>query len=213
MEPNNIIEFSGGEGTGKSELLMNIAAQCVLPKSLSGCGCDVIFINTDYKFNIVRFISIIEKRLKLLQCEGSSEHFTLDRTFLDSILSHFHLFYCPSVSECCMALMNTLNSSSISDVGAIIIDDMGLLWENKNDAYIEDLVEIFKKLVKERRLLMAVSQLLPVYGGQLFRSWLKLVSYKFKLTMSTCTNDMMQTDVLIQQIHPKSEDFYKFSIN
>ena len=82
VEAGDVIEFNGSEGTGKSELLMAIAAQCILPKSLSGCGRDVIYINTDHKFDIVRFVTIVEQKVK----KGNGN---LNPLLLDSILDHF----------------------------------------------------------------------------------------------------------------------------
>lgn len=54
------MEFFGDECTGKSEMLLNILAGCLLPLHQKQC---VIFIDTDCHFQIIRLVQILEYRL------------------------------------------------------------------------------------------------------------------------------------------------------
>eukprot|EP00106_Octopus_bimaculoides_P017603 XP_014785045.1 PREDICTED: DNA repair protein XRCC2-like [Octopus bimaculoides] len=72
-----IIEFFGEEGTGKTELLLNLITRCILPKvwqniPVDGPESKVVFISTDYKFSILRLVLILEKKItKILQSHFS----------------------------------------------------------------------------------------------------------------------------------------------
>jgi DNA-repair protein XRCC2 len=64
----DVYEFYGSEGTGKTELLLNLITSMILPKEwnslqLNGSNAGVIFIDTDYKFQILRLVNLMEKRI------------------------------------------------------------------------------------------------------------------------------------------------------
>ncbi|XP_039086660.1 DNA repair protein XRCC2 [Hyaena hyaena] len=65
----DIIEFHGPEGTGKTEMFYHVTARCVLPKSEGGLEVEVLFIDTDYHFDLLRLVTILERRLS----RGSEE--------------------------------------------------------------------------------------------------------------------------------------------
>uniref|UniRef100_K7FHY7 X-ray repair cross complementing 2 n=1 Tax=Pelodiscus sinensis TaxID=13735 RepID=K7FHY7_PELSI len=72
----DVIEFHGPEGTGKTEMLYHLVARCVLPKSGGGLEVEVMFIDTDYHFDMLRLVTILEHRLSqskeemIKQCLG-----------------------------------------------------------------------------------------------------------------------------------------------
>ncbi|XP_027542732.1 DNA repair protein XRCC2 [Neopelma chrysocephalum] len=59
----DIIEFHGAEGTGKTEMLYHLIARCIIPKSGGGLEVEVMFIDTDYHFDMLRLVTILESRL------------------------------------------------------------------------------------------------------------------------------------------------------
>nr|XP_045016925.1 DNA repair protein XRCC2 [Jaculus jaculus] len=84
----DVVEFHGPEGTGKSEMLYHLTARCVLPKSEGGLEIEVLFIDTDYHFDMLRLVTVLEHRLSrsseeavklclarlfLVRCSGSSQ--------------------------------------------------------------------------------------------------------------------------------------------
>ncbi|XP_023377551.1 DNA repair protein XRCC2 [Pteropus vampyrus] len=75
-----ILEFHGPEGTGKTEMLYHLTARCILPKSEGGLEVEVMFIDTDYHFDMLRLVTILEHRLS----QSSEEVIThcLGRLFL-----------------------------------------------------------------------------------------------------------------------------------
>ncbi|KAF1660171.1 DNA repair protein XRCC2, partial [Aptenodytes patagonicus] len=59
----DVIEFHGPEGTGKTEMLYHLIARCIIPKSGGGLEVEVMFIDTDYHFDMLRLVTILEHRL------------------------------------------------------------------------------------------------------------------------------------------------------
>lgn len=68
MSPGDLVELTGGEGSGKTEMLLNIVAQCVLPRTwqereIGGREVEVVWVSTDYKFDVLRLMAILEGQL------------------------------------------------------------------------------------------------------------------------------------------------------
>ena len=202
LEVGDVVEFTGSDEP-KTQLLMSVIAQCILPKVLSGCEVDVILISTNCKFNILVLLGVIEQKLKLSACNS-------DRTFLDSILDRFHLFEATSIGDCCMILKSLLNFPWVHDkTGSVvtIIDGIRTLsWENKictnREPKLEDCLEMVKKFVEENESLAIFSNFPPAANDKQYctKLWLRLVNYRFKL-------ESEGVNVRIQQIFPDSRTF------
>ncbi|KAM9186370.1 DNA repair protein XRCC2 isoform 2-T2 [Dugong dugon] len=89
----DILEFHGPEGTGKTEMLYHLTARCILPKSEGGLEIEVLFIDTDHHFDMLRLVTILEHRLS-----QSSEE------IIKSCLGRFFLVYCSSSSQLLLTL-------------------------------------------------------------------------------------------------------------
>lgn len=68
VKPGDVIEFHGAEGCGKTEMLLHLIANCILPKSwkdlhLGGRGVGIIFVDTDFHFQLLRLVTIMEYRI------------------------------------------------------------------------------------------------------------------------------------------------------
>jgi len=69
MRPGDVVEIYGSSGTGKTEMLLSILAQCILPPmwegiEIGGNGVGVIFFDNDQKFSIFRLMQIIENKIR-----------------------------------------------------------------------------------------------------------------------------------------------------
>ena len=133
--PGDIVELCGGEGSGKSELLLNITAQCVLPRrwcarEIGGREVEVVWVSTDHKFDVLRLVAILEGKVCGQQTSGgdhtTQEHMcSLEGTtyfqdsgtreaprdpdyedMITSCLSRVHVVYCNSSSELGMTLQS-----------------------------------------------------------------------------------------------------------
>ncbi len=172
---------------------MSIVARCILPKCLSGCECDVIYINTDHTFKLSTLLEALEKKL--------SNNY---RELLNSILDRFHLFTSVSLADCDMALQTLLHfPSKYCNIGMVIIDDIGAMQfeskiHSKNDLKPGDCVHALKQIIQKYSVIILLSNFLqPLSDKNYFKSWLKLVKYRFKL-------DDIHSNTFIHQIFPES---------
>ncbi|CAH1785704.1 unnamed protein product [Owenia fusiformis] len=84
LSQRQVIELFGGEGTGKTEMLMYLIVRCILPKTwnglhIGGLGIGVVFLDTDYHFSILRLATILETHLtkavqqnNAMKCENNT---------------------------------------------------------------------------------------------------------------------------------------------
>lgn len=66
--PGDVVELIGEEGSGKTETLLNITAQCVLPcswhgREMGGKEVEVVWMCTDYKFDVLRLVAVLEGKV------------------------------------------------------------------------------------------------------------------------------------------------------
>ncbi|XP_035271819.1 DNA repair protein XRCC2 [Anguilla anguilla] len=59
----DVVEFHGGEGTGKTEALYHLVARCILPEANGGLEAEVVFVDTDYHLDTLRLVAVLERRL------------------------------------------------------------------------------------------------------------------------------------------------------
>uniref|UniRef100_A0A672K9X2 X-ray repair cross complementing 2 n=1 Tax=Sinocyclocheilus grahami TaxID=75366 RepID=A0A672K9X2_SINGR len=58
----DVVEFHGLEGTGKTETLYHLMSRCIMPVQSGGLEVAVVFIDTDYHFDMLRLVSVLEGR-------------------------------------------------------------------------------------------------------------------------------------------------------
>ena len=61
----DVVELTGHTGSGKTELLYQIAAACILPKKwlafeIQGRELAVVYFDLDFRFNVLRFMVVLE---------------------------------------------------------------------------------------------------------------------------------------------------------
>ena len=148
----DVIELQGNSGTAKSELLLNITAHCILPKEwegflLGGRGIGVAYISIDRKFDVLRLVSILERKvLRLLGREKdlvaedfvslqathiactnrqrfSSQQASVDKTLIETCLKRVYIFSCRSCQELTLTMISLKQFLRNSPhVNMIIID-------------------------------------------------------------------------------------------
>lgn len=134
LAPGSVVEVCGCEGVGKTELLLNMAACCVLPKSwkgveVSGREAGAVYICTDYKFSALRVAALLDGRIHSALASSSpgaalpplsesvpahaaasdtGSHAQSDHLETDQLihecLSRLHILYCSSTPELVAAL-------------------------------------------------------------------------------------------------------------
>lgn len=48
---------------GKTELLYHLLCRCVMPAAAGGLEVEVMFVDTDYSLDMLRLVSILDRRL------------------------------------------------------------------------------------------------------------------------------------------------------
>ncbi|CAG2236513.1 DNA repair protein XRCC2-like isoform X2 [Mytilus galloprovincialis] len=177
----DVYELYGVEGSGKTELLLSIVTSIILPKdwngyNLNGANAGVIFIDTDYKFQILRLVNIMEKRIM-----GKTEHDKLDTSkktssndievLVKECLKKIMIVRCTSSFQ----LLVTLHSleSTISnnpDIAVIMIDSISAFYwidrcnggENigAQETNMKHIVQQLSKLVKNYNLVLFATKAL-----------------------------------------------------
>ncbi|XP_010884120.2 DNA repair protein XRCC2 [Esox lucius] len=59
----DVVEFHGTEGSGKTETLFHLVSHCILPVDRGGLEVEVMFVDTDYHFDMLRLVTVLERRL------------------------------------------------------------------------------------------------------------------------------------------------------
>lgn len=142
-EGKEIYEIVGTEGTGKTEFLLNIVASIILPKSwrniqLHGSDASVIFIDTDYKFSIIRLAMIMEKKIieKIEKCSKNTVTPSADEMegFITDCLKRLSLVHCNNSSHLLITLFSLETSvSNNPNISAIMIDSISVFyWLDKS---------------------------------------------------------------------------------
>ncbi|NXA35860.1 XRCC2 protein, partial [Eudromia elegans] len=155
----DVIEFHGPEGTGKTEMLYHLVARCILPKSGGGLEVGVVFIDTDYHFDMLRLVTILEHRLAQSTEETIKE--CLGRLFLVNCSSSTQLIltlyslenmFCTHPSLCILVL---------DSISAFYWIDRSNGGESLNlqEMNLKKCAEILEKLLREYHLtLFATTQ-------------------------------------------------------
>ncbi|XP_015688016.1 DNA repair protein XRCC2 [Protobothrops mucrosquamatus] len=151
----DVVEFHGAEGTGKTEMLYHLIARCILPKSRGGLEVGVLFIDTDFHFDMLRLLTILEYRLSSQGTEATIKHF----------LERFLLINCHSSSQLLLSLYSLESMFSLHpSLSLLIIDSISAFYwidranggDNLNlqEANLKRCVWVLQKLVKEHHLVL-----------------------------------------------------------
>ncbi|XP_066241530.1 DNA repair protein XRCC2 [Saccopteryx leptura] len=150
----DILEFHGPEGTGKTEMLCHLTARCILPKSEGGLEIEVLFVDTDYHFDMLRLVTVLEHRLP-----QSSEE------MIKSCLGRFFLVYCSSSSQLLLMLhsLETMFCSHPS-LCVLILDSLSAFYwidranggesVNLQESTLKKCSQFLEKFVNEYRLVL-----------------------------------------------------------
>ena len=152
--PGDVVEMTGGEGSGKTEMLLNITAQCVLPRwwggrEVGGKAVEVVWVSTDHKFDVLRLAAILEVKLhRSDRAAGQGKERGMARAVTDitdvdfeglisTCLSRVHVLYCNSSTELAAALQSLRLSllRQRPDVCSLVIDNVAeFYWRDRAEA-------------------------------------------------------------------------------
>jgi len=189
LKPGEVIELSGEEGTGKSQYLIHILANALLPKEwkeveVGGLEVNVVFIDNAYTFTILRLVTVLEHRLlNAITCrkvdikkENRGEEMTIadeqdDKLSMElevcvcQCLDRLLLAQCRSSAQCLLTL-RSLESvlPAKSSVRFILIDSLDSFLHqdkfNKTEGQFTHCVNVLGKLVCTHQLVLVASKTL-----------------------------------------------------
>ncbi|XP_077159490.1 DNA repair protein XRCC2 [Paroedura picta] len=114
----DVIEFHGPEGTGKTEMLYHLVVRCVLPKAGGGLEVSLLFIDTDFHFDMLRLVTLLEHKLS-----QSSEE------LIKQCLGRFFLVTCNSSAQLLLTLYSLENMlCSHPSLCLLMIDSMSAFY-------------------------------------------------------------------------------------
>lgn len=116
------------EGTGKTETLYHLIIRCIMPVQNGGLEVGVVFIDTDYHFDMLRLVSALEGRLAedLKESDGS-ENEPEERVRL--CLRRLSVVHCNSSVQLLLTLHYLENTfSSQPSVGLLVIDSISAFY-------------------------------------------------------------------------------------
>ncbi|KAM9417243.1 LOW QUALITY PROTEIN: DNA repair protein XRCC2-like [Salvelinus alpinus] len=62
MRTGDVVEFHD-EGIGKTQTLFNLMTHCILPTDCGGLEVKVMYVDTNYHFDMLRLVKVLEHRL------------------------------------------------------------------------------------------------------------------------------------------------------
>ena len=170
-----MVELYGGEGTGKTESCLHLAARCILPEewnsiNLGGKDAGVIFIDNDYNFSTIRLATLMERYI-IFKAKECSKDVCVEAVekFIKLCLKKFHLVQCTDSNQFLMTLHKLenliLNEPGIS---AIFIDSLSAFyWLDRynggesvanQEANLKMSVATLSKLVNMYNLVLVVTK-------------------------------------------------------
>ncbi|XP_058621500.1 DNA repair protein XRCC2 [Onychostoma macrolepis] len=124
----DVVEFHGLEGTGKTETLYHLITRCIMPVQSGGLEVAVVFVDTDYHFDMLRLVSVLEGRLAEDSKEGDcSENEPEER--VRSCLRRLSVVHCNSSVQLLLTLHYLENTfSSQASLCLLVIDSISSFY-------------------------------------------------------------------------------------
>lgn len=206
-----IIEISGEAGSGKTELLYHFIACCVFPSSwrgieFNGLKTEVTFIDNDCHFDLFRFVSILESRIKSFARASNITVIKKDIfSFIQESLKLVNIIKCYdsdefiltlSSLECSLCLQKKKNVIMIDGLSSFYWSDRARLQNNFSKlashykVIINLLINISKKnrspiVATRRKLLNATDSDKKVFG----QLWISATTRRLELSYKVSLPD------------------------
>ncbi|XP_077983115.1 DNA repair protein XRCC2-like [Glandiceps talaboti] len=177
LKPGNIIEVCGESGCGKTEMLLHWIAHCILPDSWQGVPCrgrdvDVLFIDNDCHFSILRLVSILESKVEgYIHQTGSTDQSNNHdvETLIKSCLQHFHYERCHNTVELLVTIemLETLLGNK-PNIAVVMVDSISAFyWMDRNnygETKLQHLTSTLQKVTQDYQLVTFLTNSLVNYN-------------------------------------------------
>jgi len=143
LRNGDIVELYGPSSVGKTTLLYNVIASCVLPRkwndvSIGGNESGVIYFDNDFNFCMPRFLEIIEQRIKDT-LSTSQQYISGDevKNLVIAALARLHIFRCQDSLQFIITLQSIpllLENNQQQNTKLLVIDSISSFhWVHKNE--------------------------------------------------------------------------------
>lgn len=227
IQVKDVIELHGDTGCGKTQILLHLIANCILPKSwngieLGGRDVGVIFVDTDFNFSLLRLVENLEERIKSCISRGTLPVTSVAgmQALIKSCLSRLIVAKCSSTEE----LLETMrNLEKIlcerTDICVMMIDSISAFyWRDKSaggknyddqQKHQRRLFELLRRYV-DKYYIVIVATVPTIYSKDLrfvqrmedyiymCRTWKLFVKYAYIVSRATDKNPTF----LLKQIRP-----------
>ncbi|XP_055333674.1 DNA repair protein XRCC2-like [Paramacrobiotus metropolitanus] len=92
LPDRNIVEIFGPYGTGKTLLITNLIANCILDSDCGGCGCEAVFIDLDHHFSVIRLSEVLRKVFLIRDVDNVEER-------VENCLQRLRIFKCFGLND------------------------------------------------------------------------------------------------------------------
>lgn len=162
LKEHHTIEITGPSSTGKTFLITELIARCILPKTVQnvdvgGRSCGAILINTDHHFHILQLIKIMQNFIKTADDSLRSE--IVNDTITKS-LRNLIVLDCFDSHQLYITLHNIEKITAENDLIALIAIDSinAYYWSDrtwgvrKMDLYQKNLLKVVQSVTKDFKL-------------------------------------------------------------
>ncbi|KAK6194815.1 hypothetical protein SNE40_000363 [Patella caerulea] len=175
----DVFEFYGEEGVGKTELFLHFVTKVILPKNwnhfeIGGFGGKIIYIDTDYKFSILRLAKILNNRIRDIVngvTMATDKQQDLKKptekdidSFVKNCLQNVKLVRCLSSHQLICTLHSLENQvCECPGIGLILLDSISTFYwtdkaSNMLDYNINQIKSILSKLVTDYNLVLFITK-------------------------------------------------------
>ena len=231
VQVKDVIELYGDSGSGKTQILFHLIANCILPLNwkgacLGGRGVGVIFVDTDYHFSLLRLVEILEERIKSCFLKQGLPMISTAalQSFIKSCLTQLIVAKCDSTEE----LLRTMHSfdkilCNTTDICVMIIDSVSAFyWQDKSEGseiyegrekHQKKLIGLLRRYI-DQYYLVVIATLPAIYSkdfqqvqqmedyAYMCRLWKWLVKYAYVVSRSSD-----KSSFLLKQVKPDVGNF------
>lgn len=159
----DIIEINGEHSTGKTLLLSQMLARCILPNCvgtfrINGCNASAILINTDHHFQVSKLIELMTDTIETACAVSSASETVLTDSnkvaIVRNSLRNLHIIDCYD-SEQFFLTLRTLDDLFLSnaEVALLAVDNItAYYWQDRENNGAITIDSYIKKLLKHIKL-------------------------------------------------------------
>uniref|UniRef100_A0A4W5N452 X-ray repair cross complementing 2 n=1 Tax=Hucho hucho TaxID=62062 RepID=A0A4W5N452_9TELE len=161
----DVVEFHGTEGSGKTETMYHLVTHCILPADRGGLEVEVMYVDTDYHFDMLRLVTVLEQRLGEDAKGEDSVAAVEPEERVRACLARLFVVHCSSSVQLLLTLHYLENTfCSRPALCLLVIDSISAFyWEDrsgggesvaKQEANLRKCSELLDRLLRDYRIVV-----------------------------------------------------------